>query len=179
MNHAQQLPASPLFQQPARVCLDSSRIYHAGGEIDHCFKAGVSFVCSHSDPLEFLELAEEVFDEIPPFVEIAVERKGLGSSWMLGDDDLGAPRIEISDIASLSKALPAIRPPKSTPSRNAGMPIVSKRCPGIRRKRTRLPSASVSARILVVIPPLERPMAWLCVPPLVQIIQSDQRQRVE
>jgi hypothetical protein len=32
---------------------------------------------------------------------------------------------------------------------------------GQQTKRTRLPSASVSARILVVMPPLERPMAWL------------------
>jgi hypothetical protein len=38
--------------------------------------------------------------------------------------------------------------------------MVSNRCPGSRTKRTRLPSASVSARILVLMPPLERPMAW-------------------
>ena len=39
----------------------------------------------------------------------------------------------------------------------SGTPTVSKRWPGIRRKRTRLPSASVSARILVVMPPIGRP----------------------
>ena len=32
---------------------------------------------------------------------------------------------------------------------------------GSMMKRTRLPRASVRARILVVMPPLERPMAWL------------------
>ena len=32
------------------------------------------------------------------------------------------------------------------------------------RKSVRLPTASAKAMILVVIPPRERPMAWLCVP---------------
>ena len=40
---------------------------------------------------------------------------------------------------------------------SGGMPTVSNRCSGRSTKRTRLPSASVSARILVVRPP--RPMA--------------------
>src|SRR3546814_13680654 len=53
----------------------------------------------------------------------------------------------------------AISAPNPTPSSKGSTPIVSKRWPGSRTKRTRLPSASVSARILVVMPPLERP--WL------------------
>src|SRR5215208_2788171 len=89
---------------------------------------------------------------------------------MLGDHDLGAACIEIGDQgisairALLSKAVSAISAPKASPSMSGGTPTVSKRCPGKSTKRTRLPSASVSARILVVRPPLERPMAWLCVP---------------
>jgi hypothetical protein len=47
----------------------------------------------------------------------------------------------------------------STPLIRGGTPIVSNRCPGTSAKRTRLPSASVRARILVVMSPLERPMA--------------------
>ena len=47
---------------------------------------------------------------------------------------------------------------------SGGTPTVSKRCPGRSTKRTRLPSASVRAKILVVMPPFERPMAWLWVP---------------
>jgi hypothetical protein len=61
----------------------------------------------------------------------------------------------------LSNALSAIKPPKARPSISGATPTVSKRWPGSSTKRTRLPSASVSARILVVMPPLERPMAWL------------------
>jgi|SRR5215208_1445329 hypothetical protein len=97
---------------------------------------------------------------------------------MLGDHDLGAACIEIGD-----QGISAIRAfrrsghfgdqgiavesgigdqrPEGELGVSGGTPTVSKRCPGKSTKRTRLPSASVSARILVVRPPLERPMAWL------------------
>src|SRR5215208_3668690 len=68
-------------------------------------------------------------------------------------------------MSLLSKAVSPIRASKARPSRSGGNPTVSKRCPGTSTSRTRLPSASVSARILGVRPPLERPMAWLCLPP--------------
>src|SRR3954462_15644150 len=67
-------------------------------------------------------------------------------------------------ISLLSNAVSAISAPNATPSIRGGTPTVSKRCPGRSTKRTRLPSASVSARILVVRPPLDRPMAWRKVP---------------
>src|SRR6186997_1766684 len=59
-----------------------------------------------------------------------------------------APRASRSAImALLSNALSAISASKANPSMSGGMPTVSKRCPGRSTKRTRLPSASVSARI--------------------------------
>src|SRR3954447_21853148 len=67
-------------------------------------------------------------------------------------------------MSLLSNAVSAISAPRAGPSMSGGTPTVSNRCPGRSTKRTRLPSASVRARILVVRPPLERPMAWLCVP---------------
>src|SRR5258708_25074953 len=70
-----------------------------------------------------------------------------------------APRVSRSAMMALaSNALSAIRAPNSTPSIRGGTPMVSKRCPGRSSKRTRLPSASVRARIL------ERPIAWFEVP---------------
>ena len=76
-----------------------------------------------------------------------------------------APRsFRSATMSLLSKAVSPISAPNVTPSISGGTPTVSKRCPGKSTKRTRLPSASVSARILVVRPPLERPIAWLCVP---------------
>src|SRR5215208_324253 len=67
-------------------------------------------------------------------------------------------------ISLLSKDLSAIRAPNSTPSISGGTLTLSERCPGSRTSGQRLPRASVRARIWVVIPPLERPMAWLSVP---------------
>src|SRR3954469_12504039 len=76
-----------------------------------------------------------------------------------------APRsFRSATMSLLSKAVSPISAPNVTPSMSGGTPTVSKRCPGKSTKRTRLASASVSARILVVRPPLERPIAWLCVP---------------
>src|ERR1035437_4595800 len=71
-----------------------------------------------------------------------------------------APRLlRAATIELLSNALSPSSAPKSTPSIRGSTPTVSKRCPGNKTKRTRLPSASVRARILVVIPPLDLPIA--------------------
>src|SRR4051794_39123604 len=56
-------------------------------------------------------------------------------------------------MSLLSNAVSAISAPKASPSMSGGTPTVSNRCPGKSTKRTRLPSASVRARILVVRPP--------------------------
>ena len=124
-------------------------------------EAGVGFVGAHSDTFELLQLAEEVLDQVTPFVHVSVDRPLLGSALMLRDDDLGARSSRSAMMALLSKAVSAISALKLNPSISGGTPIVSNRWPGSRTKRTRFPRASVSARILVVRPPLDRPMAWL------------------
>ena len=37
--------------------------------MDICFEALVGFVCAHGDAFEFLELTEEVFDQMTPICE--------------------------------------------------------------------------------------------------------------
>src|SRR5436189_5805992 len=49
-------------------------------------------VGAHGDAFELLELAEEVFDEMPPFVHLLVDGERLCAPRMLGDDYLGAAR---------------------------------------------------------------------------------------
>jgi hypothetical protein len=121
----------------------------------------IGFVGAQGDPLEPLEFAEEVFDEVTGFVKLDVDDERRVSPWMW-ETTICAPRsFSSAIIQSLSKALSASSAPNSTPSIKGATPTVSKRCPGSRMKRTRLPSASVSARILVVQPPLDLPMAWL------------------
>jgi hypothetical protein len=46
-------------------------------------EALVSFVGSHSDTLEFLELAEEVLNQMPLLVAFGIERQGRGAPRML------------------------------------------------------------------------------------------------
>jgi hypothetical protein len=57
----------------------------------------IGFVGSQSDALEFLELAEEVLDQVTPFVHLHVDGERCAAARMLGDDDFGAARIEIGD----------------------------------------------------------------------------------
>jgi hypothetical protein len=65
--------------------------------MDDGFEALIGFVGTHGDAFELLELAEEVFDQMTPFVHLGIERQLLGSAWMLGDDDLGTAGIQIGN----------------------------------------------------------------------------------
>ena len=50
-----------------------------GCEIDHCLEALVCLVTSHCDAFEFLQLAEEVLDQVAPFVNVLVDIERLGA----------------------------------------------------------------------------------------------------
>jgi hypothetical protein len=52
---------------------------------------------AHRDTFELLEPAEEVLDEMPPFVHLLVDGERLCAAWMLGDNGLCAARVEIGD----------------------------------------------------------------------------------
>jgi hypothetical protein len=65
--------------------------------MNDCAEALVSFVGSHGDAFKLFEFAEEILDQMTPFVHLVVDRKRLGSSRMLRDDDLGAALVEIGD----------------------------------------------------------------------------------
>lgn len=133
--------------------------------MDHGSEALIGFVGAHGDAFELLEPAEEVLDEMPPFVHFLIDGERLCAARMLGDDDLGAARVEIGDNGvAVERFVSDQRLEGQSLDERRGTPTVSKRCPGRSTKRTRLPSASVRARILVVMPPLERPIAWLWVP---------------
>ena len=110
-------------------------------------EALVSFVGSHSDTLEFLELAEEVLNQMPLLVAFGIERDR-------GVVHRGCCEMTILAPRSLSSAICVCyrRPCRRSNRRRQGRPIsgatptVSKRWPGRRTKRTRLPSASVSGQ---------------------------------
>src|SRR5271156_1836959 len=101
---------------------------------------------------------------MPPFVHLLIDGERLCTARMLGDDDLSAARVEIGDNGVAVERLVGDQRVEGQSLDQRRHPTVSKRCPGRSTKRTRLPSASVRARILVVMPPFERPIAWLWVP---------------
>jgi len=68
-----------------------------GGEVDHRFEAAVCLVASHCDAFEFLQLAEEVLDQVAPFVNVLVDIERLGAPLMLRDDDLRSALVQVFD----------------------------------------------------------------------------------
>jgi hypothetical protein len=42
--------------------------------MDICGETLIGFVCAHGDAFEFLELAEEVLDQVAPFVDLLTLR---------------------------------------------------------------------------------------------------------
>jgi hypothetical protein len=73
--------------------------------MDHGGEALIGLVGTHGDAVELLELAEEVFVEMPPFVHLLVDGERLCATWMLGDDDLGAARVEFGDYGDAVECL--------------------------------------------------------------------------
>ncbi len=60
------------------------------GEMDDGVETLVGFVGAHGDAFELFEFAEEILDQVTPFVHFVIERNRLCSPRMLRDDDLGA-----------------------------------------------------------------------------------------
>src|SRR4029077_2475612 len=89
----QTINSTPRWRRPCRSRLradDHAKSYDGG-------EALIGFVGPHGDTFEFLELAEEIFDQVAPLVEFRVERQGHRAARMLRDHDLGAPLIEIAN----------------------------------------------------------------------------------
>src|SRR5260370_3939962 len=65
--------------------------------MDHGLEALVGFVGAHGDALELLKLAEEVLDQMAPFVHLGVDLERGGAARMLRDHDLGTALVEVGD----------------------------------------------------------------------------------
>src|SRR5216683_21757 len=65
--------------------------------MDHGLEALVGFVGAQGDALELLELAEEVLDQMTPFVHVGVDLERGGAARMLRDHNLGAALVEVGD----------------------------------------------------------------------------------
>src|SRR4029077_1178130 len=81
----------------SRACWDSSGVYHGGDQMDHGGETLIGLVGAHGDAFELLELSEEVLDHVPPFVHLLVDGERLCAARILGDNNLGTPRVELGD----------------------------------------------------------------------------------
>lgn len=68
-----------------------------GGKMDHRCETCICFVAAQGDAFELFEFAEKILDEMPPFVNLPVDRERLASAWMLRDDDFRATLVQIGD----------------------------------------------------------------------------------
>jgi hypothetical protein len=68
-----------------------------GSEVDHGFEAAVCLVGSHCYAFEFLQFAEEILDQMTPFVDVLVDIDRLGAPLMLRDDDLRPAFVQVFD----------------------------------------------------------------------------------
>ena len=73
--------------------------------MDHGLEALVGFVGAPGDAFEFLEFAEEVFDQMTPFVHLGVDLERRGAARMLLNHDLGAALVELGDDVVAVKGL--------------------------------------------------------------------------
>jgi hypothetical protein len=69
----------------------------SGGEVDHGLETAVCLVASHCYAFEFLQLAEEILDQVAPFVNVLVDVERLGAPGMLRDYDLRLAFVHVFD----------------------------------------------------------------------------------
>src|SRR3954462_724478 len=70
---------------------------------------------AQGDALELLQLAEEVLDQVPPFVHLAVNVERRRAARMLGDDGLGAALVQVRDNVIAVESGIADQRPKGEP----------------------------------------------------------------
>ena len=83
------------MQESIKACGHLPQSNSERGKIDHCSVALIGLFIAGSDTPECFEIAEEVFDEVPPAVgmEVAVD---LPFAVRFGrDDGHGAPVVEL------------------------------------------------------------------------------------
>jgi len=129
--------------------------------MDHVGEALIGFVGAHRDTFEFLELAEEVLDEMPPlYISLSMARV-FCAARRLGDNDLGTARVEIGDDGVAARRLVGDQRVEDQSLDEWRYATVSSCCRAESTKRTRCAERIGERQDLVVMPPFERPIAWL------------------
>ena len=75
--------------------------------MDHGCEGLIGFIGPQGNALELLQLAEEVLDQVTPFVHLAVDVERDRAARMLGDDDLGAALVQVRDnVIAVERRVP-------------------------------------------------------------------------
>jgi len=75
----------------------------------------VSFVAAHGDAFELFEFAEEILDEMAPFVNLGIDAERRDAPWMLGDHDLRPTFVHVGDDPVRIESLVGYEPAKFDP----------------------------------------------------------------
>jgi hypothetical protein len=68
-----------------------------GGEVDHRLETAVCLVTSQGYAFEFLQLAEEILDQVAPFVNVLIDVERFGAPGVLRDGDLRLALVHVFD----------------------------------------------------------------------------------
>jgi hypothetical protein len=98
-----------IYHNPA---CGTSRVDNGRAETDHAGEAGIGFVAAHSHSFELFQLAEEVFDEAAPFINLRIDPEWLSPTRMLKDDDLGAAFRQVGNDGVCVETLVGDQTPK-------------------------------------------------------------------
>ena len=96
----------------------------------HGREAPVCFVGAHRDAFELLEIAEEIFDQMVPFIHFQIDGDRRVEARMLRNHDHGATCVEIGDDRVAVERLVGDQRAEVNAFDQQREPTGSNRCPG-------------------------------------------------
>src|SRR5919109_3633304 len=151
----------PSAKAGTRACGHSSQGDGGAGEIDQGGKAFICFLVARGDAPKLLQGTEEVFEEMTPFVHLEVAWDGLFSAGFGRDDRLRPTLVQVQSQGVVVEGLVSEQSAEiqALQDRLGADAVVA--LAGQQDEADQVPERinQGQARIFVVSPPLERPMA--------------------
>ena len=142
-----------------RACLQLATGEECGDEVEDGSKTSIGLFVAGCDASKCLEAAEQVLDEMAPFVHLGVMRDASGMAVVGGDNRCGAALIQIGAQPVAVEGLVADERLKiETCDQRLDTDAVV-RLSGQKDEADKIAEGVDRAMILVVKPPRERPMA--------------------
>jgi hypothetical protein len=65
--------------------------------VDHGGEALTGFVAAHGNAFELFDLADEVLDQMAPFIDFRIDVERAFTPWTLGNDDFRSTFVHVRD----------------------------------------------------------------------------------